>query len=68
MCTLFIILKLEKDKGGTCMMMDTNKLFKDVVNSEKLQSISTLEIVTVTGVLLELLEENNFYLVKEEFD
>lgn len=50
------------------MMMDTNKLFKDVVNSEKLQSVSTLEIVTVTGVLLELLEENNFYLVKEEFD
>ena len=50
------------------MMMDTNKLFNDVVNSEKLQSVSTLEIVTVTGVLLELLEENNFYLVKEEFD
>lgn len=50
------------------MMMDTNQLFKDVVNSEKLQSVSTLEIVTVTSVLLELLEENNFYLVKEEFD
>lgn len=50
------------------MMMDTNKLFRDVVNSEKLQSISTLEIVTVASILLELLEENDFYLIKEEYD
>ena len=50
------------------MMMDTNKLFRDVVNSESLQNLSTLDVVTVMCTILELLDKNNFYLIKEEYD
>ena len=49
-------------------MMDTNKLFNDIVESKNLKNISTLVVVTVALEVLSLLEKNHFYLVEEEFD
>ena len=50
------------------MMVDTTKLFRDIVNSKNLESIPVVEVATVVLEILTLLEENNFYIVKEEFD
>lgn len=49
-------------------MMDTTKLFNDIVESENLKGVPTLTVVTVAFEVLSLLENNHFYLVKEEFD
>lgn len=49
-------------------MMDTDKLFNDIVESINLKSISTLVVVTVALEVLTLLETNHFYLKEEEFD
>lgn len=49
-------------------MMDTNKLFNDIVESKNLKNISTLVVVTVALEVLSLLEKNRLYLVEEEFD